>query len=82
MAAKKIIIERRDGDIMARIKPAGRYGTGFSARAAVGDLVLTHPEVFGVKFEWPKGDTAGSDDWVTIPAGWYTTLLERAGEKT
>jgi len=57
----KIIITQRSSDFHAHVEGhLGRWAAGVSPRAAVGDLVISHQDFFGIKI----------DDQVKYPLKW------------
>lgn len=45
----KIILTRRSSDFHAQLEgDSGRWGRGLTPEAAIGDLIVSHNEVFGI----------------------------------
>ena len=50
-AEAEIVITQRSADYKAQLRGSAAWGCGKEPAAAIGDLVLSHPELFGVKIK-------------------------------
>lgn len=49
---KTIVLEKRPYDFFAALAGVkGAWGCGPSTKAAIGDLILAHPQMFGIKIK-------------------------------